>query len=105
MNTLKAEEIYANNYNDLNICEQISKSSSSSITIGCRLHSALGYRPPEEFEQQIEASGSAESRSATMVFLRTKRTAGRFRKDYWGKGSNAVPSPDPSPARDTRILL
>jgi putative transposase len=37
-----------------------------------RLHSAPGYRSPEEFEQQIEASGSAESRSATMVFFENK---------------------------------
>jgi putative transposase len=36
------------------------------------LHSALGYRSPEEFEQQIEASGSAESRSATMAFFENK---------------------------------
>ncbi len=32
----------------------------------------MGYRPSEEFEQQIEASGSAESRSATMVFFENK---------------------------------
>jgi transposase InsO family protein len=35
MKTLKREEIYANTTTTWNICEQISKSSSSSITIGC----------------------------------------------------------------------
>jgi hypothetical protein len=36
-----------------------------------RLHSALGYRPPEEFEQQTELLGAlAGSASATLVFFR-----------------------------------
>ena len=33
-----------------------------------RLHSALGYRPPEEFEQQLEST--ATSAGATMSFFR-----------------------------------
>ena len=66
-----------------------------------RLHSALGYRPPEEFEQQIEASGPAESRSATMVFFENKEKQREdFEKDYWGKGLKCRPLPQtPSPAR------
>ena len=36
-----------------------------------RLHSALGYRPPEEFEEQTELLGAvAGSGSATLVFFR-----------------------------------
>jgi len=100
MNTLKREEIYANNYNDLEHLRANIEEFIEQYYNRLRLHSALGYRPPEEFEQQIEASGSAESRSATMCFLRTKRTAGRFRKDYWGKGLKCRPLPQtPSPAR------
>jgi putative transposase len=35
-----------------------------------RLHSALGYRPPEEFEQQAELPGAApSSASATLAFF------------------------------------
>ncbi len=30
------------------------------------LHSALGYRPPEEFEQESEVSNQAESRRVTL---------------------------------------
>jgi len=61
-----------------------------------RLHSALGYRPPEEFEQQIEASGSAESRSATMVFFESKENSGKISKGLLGKGTQ-MPSPSPDP--------
>ena len=72
MKTLKREEIYANKYDDLenlraNIEEFIEQYYNRQ-----RLHSALGYRSPEEFEKQIEASASAESRSATMVFFENK---------------------------------
>jgi hypothetical protein len=49
------------------------------------LHSALGYPSPEEFEQQIEASGSAESRSATMVFFENKQNDERGATRLLGK--------------------
>jgi hypothetical protein len=52
---------------------------------GLRLHSALGNRSPEEFEQQIEASGSAESLSATMVFFENKENSGKISKGLLGK--------------------
>ncbi len=38
----------------------------------CRLHSALGYQPPEEFEQQLEST--VTSTGATMSFLGIGRT-------------------------------
>jgi transposase InsO family protein len=71
MKTLKREEIYANRYEDLghmrvNIEEFIEQYYNRQ-----RLHSALGYRPPEEFEQQTELPGAvASSVSATLVFFR-----------------------------------
>jgi putative transposase len=34
-----------------------------------RLHSALGYRSTEEFEQQCERGHSANSRGATVQFI------------------------------------
>jgi hypothetical protein len=57
---------------------------------------ALGYRPPEEFEQQIEASGPAESRSETMVFFENKENSGKISKGLLGKGTQ-MPSPSPDP--------
>src|SRR2546425_11085624 len=85
MKTLKREEIYANKYDDLenlraNIQEFIEQYYNRQ-----RLHSALGYRSPEEFEQQIEASGSTESRSATMVFFENKQNDERGSTRLLGK--------------------
>ena len=71
MKTLKREEIYANCYEDLghlrvNIEECIERYYNRQ-----RLHSALGYRSPEEFEQQVEPSRLVENTtSATLVFFR-----------------------------------
>ena len=70
MKTLKREEIYANRYEDLghmrvNIEEFIERYYNRQ-----RLHSALGYRSPEEFEQQGEPPERVEnSASATLVFF------------------------------------
>jgi transposase InsO family protein len=66
--TLKREEIYANEYRDLehlfaNVAAFIERYYNRS-----RLHSALGYRSPEEFEQ--EASPAIHSAGATMSFFR-----------------------------------
>ena len=96
MKTLKREEIYANNYNDLEHLRANIEEFIEQYYNRLRLHSALGYRPPEEFEQQIEASGPAESRSATMVFFENKENSGKISKGLLGKGT-PMPSPSPDP--------
>jgi transposase InsO family protein len=69
--TLKREEIYANQYSDLdhlriNIEEFIEQYYNRQ-----RLNSALGDRSPEEFEQQAKHSDSmTQFRSPTMEFVR-----------------------------------
>ena len=92
--TLKREEVYANAYEDLehlrtNIEEFIERYYNRQ-----RLHSALGYRSPEEFERQNECrSSAADSRSATMeLFVNQTKTS----TEMLGKGTQS-PSPSPDP--------
>ena len=86
--TLKREEIYANEYRDLdhlraNIEEFIDRYYNPR-----RLHSALGYRPPNEFEQV--ALTETTSLGATMSFFRHEKI---YRSDVNGKPTEAG-SPD-----------
>ncbi len=96
MKTLKREEIYANKYDDLENLRANIEEFIEQYYNRLRLHSALGYRSPEEFEQQIEAPGSAESRSATMVFFENKENSKKNSKGLLGKGTQ-MPSPSPDP--------
>jgi transposase InsO family protein len=51
LKTLKREEIYANEYRDLDHLRANIEAFIDQYYNRRRLHSALGYRPPEEFEQ------------------------------------------------------
>jgi len=68
MKTLKREEIYANDYVDLEHLRSNIEAFIDQYYNRCRLHSALGYQPPEEFEQQLESA--VTSAGATMSFFR-----------------------------------
>ena len=50
MKTLKREEIYANTYRDLDHLRTNIEAFIEQYYNRVRLHSALGYQPPEEFE-------------------------------------------------------
>ncbi len=68
MKTLKREEIYANEYRDLNHLRANIEEFIERYYNRCRLHSALGYRTPEEFEQVVTAETT--STGASMSFFR-----------------------------------
>jgi transposase InsO family protein len=68
MKTLKREEIYANEYRDIEDLRTNIEQFIDRYYNRQRLHSALGYRPPEEFEQA--AGQGAASGAATMSFFR-----------------------------------
>jgi len=70
LKTLKQEEIYVHEYETLeqlrvNIEEFIERYYNR-----LRLHSALGYRPPEEFEQQAERHTQTADLNVAAVILR-----------------------------------
>jgi len=68
--TLKREEIYANEYENLEQLRDHIEEFIERYYNQKRLHSALGYRSPEEFEQQTRHATEAESLSATLAFSR-----------------------------------
>ena len=68
MKTLKREEIYANTYVDLEHLRTNIEAFIEQYYNRCRLHSALGYQSPDEFEQQLDATGA--SAGARMSFFR-----------------------------------
>jgi len=69
MKTLKREEIYANDYRSL---EQLAESIGEFMEHYYnrrRLHSALGYRPPEEFEEESgQQNAEARFAASTLTF-------------------------------------
>jgi transposase InsO family protein len=55
MKTLKYEEVHRQEYRDLNEARASIEHFLERVYNQKRLHSALGYRPPVEFEQNLRA--------------------------------------------------
>jgi putative transposase len=53
MKTLKYEEVYRQEYRDLADARACIERFLEKVYNGKRLHSALGYRPPVEFESLL----------------------------------------------------
>jgi len=69
MKTLKREEIHANEYRDLEHLLQSVEAFLEHYYNRCRLHSALGYRSPEEFEGRSLQRNSQADLAACKVTL------------------------------------
>jgi transposase InsO family protein len=80
--TLKREEVYATEYREIQHLRANIEEFIERYYNRCRLHSALGYQSPEEFER----SSGSDSKGATMSFFRhaeiyrSDRKRGRRRK-------------------------
>jgi putative transposase len=90
MKTLKREEIYANDYRDLKHLLGNIEAFIEQYYNRSRLHSALGYRPPEEFER--EANPGVNSAGATMSFFRHGEI---YQSDGGGTNSGERPKSRP----------
>ena len=76
MKTLKQEEIYCNQYAGFDELSQHLEEFMGAYYNRLRLHSALGYRTPEEFEQDAAAVAARSSRTqdaAVMKYFTPKR--------------------------------
>jgi len=62
MKTLKSEEVYRQEYRDLAEARKSIVQFIDRIYNQQRLHSALGYRPPAEFERMLTDEGQIEGR-------------------------------------------
>jgi len=74
LKTLKREEIYANKYRDLVHLRTNMEVFIDQYYTRARLHSALGYRSPEEFEQAVASVFPSDA--AMMQFFRHAEGAG-----------------------------
>ena len=67
MKTLKSEEVYRQEYRDLGEARASIAQFIDEVYNQKRLHSALGYRPPVEFEQVLAAPGRMEAQRMTLT--------------------------------------
>jgi putative transposase len=73
MKTLKREEVYANTYRDLDHLRRNIAAFIEQYDNRGRLHSALGYHSPDEFEHAARSATPATG--ATMQFFRPRALA------------------------------
>src|SRR5947209_252845 len=90
MQTLKQEEIYASAYRDLKHLRENLGDFIERYYNRKRLHSALGYRTPEEFEQAQNQDQSLKVATVTLTFGKASTLPGS------GTGTQ-TPSPSPAP--------
>ena len=73
MKTLKYEEVYRQEYRDLAEARATLVRFIDQVYNQQRLHSALGYRTPEEFEQDAAEAAGHTPAGATMTMFNPKK--------------------------------
>lgn len=94
MKTLKQEEVYCHQYRDFNELAAHLEEFLENYYNRQRLHSALGYQTPEEFEAATGgASPGANKGAATLQYFQPPKPV-----EPAGKGKSTVPVvPDDAP--------
>ena len=98
MKTLKREEIYAQDYRDLEHLRRNLEAFIEQYYNRQRLHSALGYRSPEEFEREAQChTAAADLQGATITFFtRAQSSTGMLEPGT----QTPSPAPDLIPAEE-----
>ena len=92
--TLKREEIYANEYENLEHLRNNLEEFIERYYNGKRLHSALGYCSPEEFEQRTRNESEATTLGATVRFF--PRSEPEASTELTGEGTQTSSLPQTS---------
>jgi len=98
MRTLKREEIYANTYRDLEELRAHIEEFIERYYNRIRLHSALGYLPPEEFEQNAANTASGQAGSGAAASMSFFRHGEIYRWDQKSGQERGEPNRSNSPA-------
>ena len=98
MKTLKREEIYAQDYRDREHLRSNLEAFIEQYYNRQRLHSALGYRSPEEFEREAQChTAAADPPGATItLFTRSQSSTGMLEQGT----QTPSPAPDLIPAEE-----
>jgi len=100
--TLKREEIYANQYDDLEHLRANIEDFIEQYYNRQRLHSALGYRSPEEFEQQAACqTGIEDVKAATITLVASLAQSSTLMLEQGPQTPS--PAPDLIPAEETNM--
>jgi putative transposase len=100
--TLKREEIYANQYDDLEHLRANIEDFIEQYYNRQRMHSALGYRSPEEFEQQAACqTGIEDVKAATITVVASLAQSSTLMLEQGTQTPS--PAPDLIPAEETNM--
>jgi putative transposase len=88
MKTLKREEVYCNRYRDMEDLSAHMEEFIDSYYNRQRLHSALGYRTPEEFENENQTQSAEATTGAAKMKYFTPPKSG-LEKPASGQGASA----------------
>jgi len=69
LKTLKLEEIHVSTYRDIEDLRERMEEFIERYYNVCRLHSALYYRSPEDFEKESQRGSQRTSTAAMMTFF------------------------------------
>ena len=98
--TLKREEIYANEYENLEHLHDHVEEFIERYYNHKRLHSALGYCSPDEFEEQARRETEATTVGPTVLFFR--RSGEKASTGALGEGTQAPSLPQPHPGLENQ---